>query len=160
MSRKRKSETNSIDVTTDATEQSSEKIPTATVAPPADAPALNQANAGHADRVGQRKYDPAPDPFGIATDSVARVRLFESTEDRQVALKFGDGSTEQKPSQAVIDKVKAAGFRWNPQHRIWTFPVRQDSARTTRIDAEKLFQEVRQMIRREKGLENGQGVPL
>ena len=81
-----------------------------------------EANAGgqtFAARVGQRKWVPAPDPFGIATDNLAGVRLFESKRDRQMAIKFGEGRPEDKPSQAVIDKLKEAGYRWNPAARIY-----------------------------------------
>jgi hypothetical protein len=107
-----------------------------------------------ADRVGQKQRPSAPDPFGIASDAVAGVRLFESRQDRQVAIKFGEGRPEDKPSQAVIDKMKEAGYRWNPADRIWAHPVRAESALGTRIDAEKLFQEVREMIRDEKGIDH------
>jgi len=113
-----------------------------------------------AERVGQRKWVPAPDPFGIATDNLAGVRLFESKRDRQMAIKFGDGRPEDKPSQAVIDKVKEAGYRWNPTDRIWAHPVEADSAIRTRIEAGRLYEEVRQMIRREKGIETGQEIPF
>src|SRR6266436_5350237 len=123
-------------------------------APAAESPIVEAAEAetngngqSFADRVGQKKWTPAPDPFGIAKDNLAGVRLFESKQDRQVAIKFGDGSPEQKPSQAVIDRVKEAGYRWDPRDRVWTHPVRPDSALSTRIEAEQLYQEVRQMIR-------------
>lgn len=72
-----------------------------------------------------------------------------------MAIKFDD-----KPSQPVIDKLKEAGYRWNPADRVWTHQVRQDSAMTTRIEAERLYQEVRQMIRQEKGIEAGQEIPF
>ena len=73
-----------------------------------------------------------------------------------MAIKFGEGRPEDKPSQAVIDKLKEAGYRWNPSHKIWAHPVRSDSAMSTRIDAEKLYQAVRHMIRQEKGIETEQ----
>ena len=76
------------------------------------------------------------------------------------AIKFGEGRPEDKPSQAVIDTMKEAGYRWNPADRIWAYPVRGDSAMSTRIEAERLYQEVRQMIRQEKGIETGQEVPF
>ena len=47
-----------------------------------------------------------------------------------------------------------------PGRQIWAHPVRADSAMSTRIDAEKLYQEVRQMIRQEKGIEDGPGSAL
>jgi len=138
---------------------------TTTIAEPAEAvndntPAANDNQPSFADRVGQKQRPSAPDPFGIAGDYVAGVRLFESKQDRQMAIKFGEGRPEDKPSQAVIDKLKDAGYRWNPAHKIWTYPVRADSALRTRIDAERLYQEIRTMIREEKGIAPGQEVPF
>ena len=132
---------------------------TAVAEPPAaandNAPAANDNKPSFAERVGQRQRASAADPYGIAGDYLAGVRLFESKRDRQMALKF-----EDKPSQAVIDKLKEAGYRWNPVDRIWAHPVRSDSAMSTRIEAERLYQEVRQMIREEKGIETSQEVPF
>ena len=139
-----------------------DKESTETTTAVAEPPAAD-ANAGgqtFAERVGQRKWVSAPDPFGIATDNLAGVRLFESKRDRQMAIKFGEGRPEDKPSQAVIDKLKEAGYRWNPANKIWAHPVRGDSAMRTRIEAERLYQEVRQMIRQEKGIQTGQEVPF
>ena len=148
-----------------------DKEPTETataVAEPPAAPAMPESPAAEtngpsqsfAERVGQRKRVSAPDPFGIATDNLAGVRLFESKQDRQMAIKFGEGRPEDKPSQAVIDKMKESGFRWNPSDRIWVHPVRPEFAMSTRIEAERVYQEVRQMIRQEKGIETGQEIPF
>jgi len=139
-------------------DQESTETTTAVAEPPAAETKPEGQN--FADRVGQRKWVSAPDPFGIATDHLAGVRLFESKQDRQMAIKFGDGRPEDKPSQAVIDRMKEAGFRWNPADRIWAHPVRPESAMRTRIEAERLYQEVRQMIRQEKGIEAGQEIPF
>ena len=121
---------------------------TAVAEPPSDA---NGNRQSFASRVGSKKSAVAPDPFSIATDTVAGVQLFESKRDRQVAIKFAD-----KPSPAVIDKLKEASYRWNPADRIWAHPVEPDFAMSTRIDAERLYQEVRSMIRQEKGFGAGQ----
>ena len=123
----------------------------------AEPPAAETTSDGpsFAERVGQRKWTPTPDPFGIATDYLAGVSLFESKRDRRMAIKFGDGRPEDKPSQAVIDKMKEAGYRWNPSQRIWAHPVRSESAMGTRIEAERLYQDVCKMIRQEKGIEAG-----
>jgi len=95
------------------------------------------------------------DPFGIAGDYAAGVRLFENKQDRLMAIKF-----EEKPSPAVLDKLKDAGYRWNPRDQVWVYPVRDDAARTTRIEAERLYQEVRGMVRQEKGIEASQEIPF
>jgi hypothetical protein len=108
-----------------------------------------------AERVGQKKGNILPDPFGIAGDYQAGVRLFESRRDHQMALKF-----DEKPSQAVIDKLKESGYRWNPTAMIWAQPVWPATAMSTRIKAERLYQEVRQMIRSEKGIESSPEIPF
>jgi hypothetical protein len=120
-----------------------------------NAPAANDNQPSFAERVGQRQLVSAADPYGIAGDYLAGVRLFESKRDRQMALKF-----EEKPSRAVLDKLTDAGYRWNPVDKIWVHPVRPESAMSTRIEAERLYQEVRQMIRQDKGIENSQEVPF
>jgi len=108
-----------------------------------------------AEKVGQRERVSAPDPFPIARDNLAGVRLFESRQDRQMAIQFGEGRREDKPSQAVIGRMKEAGYRWNPSDRIWAFPVGPESAMRTRSEAQRLYQEVCKMIRLEKGIEAG-----
>jgi hypothetical protein len=131
---------------------------TAVAEPPATGSEADRPS--FAERVGQRSRVTAPDPFGIARDNLAGVRLFESKRDRQMAIKFGEGRPEDKPSQAVIEKLKDAGYHWNPTDRIWAHAVGGDSAMSTRIEAERLYQEVRQMIRQEKGIESGPEVPF
>src|ERR1700693_2827190 len=139
-------------------DKESTETTTAVAEPPA--PEAKPEGQSFAERVGQRKWVSAADPFGIATDNLAGVRLFESKRDRQMAIKFGEGRPEDKPSQAVIDKMKEAGYRWNPSDRIWAHPVTSDSAMSTRIDAERLYQEVRLMVREGKGMDEGQEVPF
>ncbi len=151
MPRKRKSDNNSPETTTAVAEPPAAE--TVAVEPPAAEP--NPEAESFADKVGQKARVAIPDPFGIATDKVAGVRLFESKQERQMAIKF-----EEKPSPAVIEMVKEAGYRWNPAEKIWAHPVRPDSAKTTRIEAEWLYQEVRHLIRQEKGIEAGKDVPF
>ena len=126
---------------------------TATAEP---APAeIHEQKQSFAERVGQRQRVYAPDPFGIATDNLAGVRLFESKRDRQMAIKF-----DEKPSQAVIDKLKEEGYRWHSEDKVWAHPVWPASAMATRIKAERLYQDVCQMVRQEKGIAAGQEIPF
>lgn len=112
-----------------------------------------------ADRVGRKNPAPIVDPFQIAVDTVAGVRLFDSKRDRQVAIKFGEGRPEDKPSRAIIDKLKQAGFHWDRTHKIWAHPLIGESSMSTRIEAERLYQEIRNSIRQEKGIEIGPDIP-
>jgi hypothetical protein len=150
MSRKRTPDEKSSESAIEATPA---ETGTAVAEPPASEAGADKPS--FAERVGQKKRVSVADPFGIAGDYLAGVRLFESKQDRQMALKF-----EEKPSQAVIDKLKDAGYHWSPVDKIWAHPVRSDSAMSTRIEAERLYQEVRHMIRADRGIDPGQEVPF
>jgi hypothetical protein len=63
-----------------------------------------------------------------------------------MAIKF-----EEKPSRAVLDKMRDEGWVWKQADRIWAHALTPDSAATTRVKAERLYQEVCQMIRQEIG---------
>jgi hypothetical protein len=139
-------------------DQESTETSTAVAEPPAAE--SNSEGPSFAERVGQRKWTPTPDPFGIATDYQAGVSLFESKRDRRVAIKFGDGRPEDKPSQAVIDLLKESGYRWNPTDKIWAHPVRSGTAATTRIEAYRLHNEICAMIRAEQGISSGPEIPF
>ena len=98
---------------------------------------------------------PVPDPFCLAFDNVAGVRLYENRQDRVMAIEF-----DEKPGQAVLDTLKSTGYRWNPKEKVWTHPVRADSASTTRVEAKRLYNELRGMIRQEKGVESAPEIPF
>jgi hypothetical protein len=139
-------------------DQQSTQTETATVTATAVAASVepNEEKPTFVERVGRKgKRAAAPDPFGIAGDYVAGVRLFESKRPRQMAIQFDDN-----PGQPVIDKLKEAGYRWNPTDRVWMHPVRHESAMGTRIEAERLYQDVRQMVRQGKGVEIPDEIPF
>ena len=89
--------------------------------------------------------------FGIAGDYEAGVRLIENRRDQLMTLKF-----DQKPSHGVLAKLRDAGFRWHPRDEVWNRSIQPENARQTRIEAEKLFDDIRQAIRLERGLSEGQ----
>jgi len=126
-----------------------ESVPVAEPAAPEPTPTFVERVAGRSSR------PLVPDPFVVALDNEAGVRLFENRQRRVMAIKF-----DERPIQPVIDMGKEAGFSWNPTDLVWTKPVRGDSALSTRIDAERLYQKVCQMIRHDKGTEAGQDIPF
>lgn len=119
-----------------------------------EAIAAQQQPTTFAEKVGKKEYTPAPDPFGIASDYVAGVRLSESRRFRKMLLAF-----DEKPSQAVIDKLKESGFRWEPTEKVWTRELR-DNPMTVRIEADRAFNEVSKMIRTERNIEHSAGVAV
>lgn len=95
----------------------------------------------------ERKYKPRADPFGIASDFKAGVYLAESRRFRRAELAF-----DEKPSDTVIAKLKENGYRWSPQDKLWTHPIHREDAMATRIEAERLYQDISKMIREEKNM--------
>jgi hypothetical protein len=146
-------------------DQDSPETTSAVVEPPAPTsdPAAPETTAGgqsFADKVGQKKPLSAPDPFCIAGDYTAGVELFHSKLDSQMAIKFGDGSSKDKPSPAILEKMHEAGWTWKSQHGIWALPFTPASEMRTHIEGERHFQEVCKMIRHEKGIEASPEVPF
>jgi hypothetical protein len=167
MPRKRKSKETTTDTETAAATATIEAQPDTSVEPQADtsvapepAPIVEQTptdqTPSFVERLGERiSRAVTPDPYTIALDNAAGVRLFESRRDRVMAIRF-----DEKPAQPVIDRIKEEGYRWNATDRVWTHAVQSDSAMSTRIDAERLYQEVRQMIRHDKGIDANQDIPF
>ena len=103
--------------------------------------------------VGKKKYTPAADPFQFAHDNLAGVRLLESRQYREMQLAFAE-----KPSQQVIDKVKELGFRWNNEEKLWALKLNPSTANQDRVDGQRAFREIANMMRDERGMERSAGV--
>jgi hypothetical protein len=148
MSRKRTPDQQTTETSTNETPATDTSM--AVAEPPAAAndnrPAANDNQPGFAERVGQRVRVSAADPYVIAADHVVGVRLYESKRDRQMAIKFAE-----KPSRAVLDKMHDAGWVWRQADKIWTHALTPESAASTRINAERLYQEICKAIRQEIG---------
>jgi hypothetical protein len=155
MSRKRTPDQQTTETTT--TQTTPQETGTAVAEPPAAAndnlPAANDNQPSFAERVGRRVRPTAADPYVIAADPALGLRLYESKQDRQMAIKFGE-----KPSRAVLDRMHDAGWVWKQADKIWAHAITPETAATTRYKAERLYQEVCTMIRREIGA--GQEVPF
>lgn len=79
---------------------------TTTAEPPAanqdtDTPA-SDGQSSFAERVGERKGIAIPDPFSIAGDYLAGVRLFESRQDRQMAIKLAKAAPRTNPAKRSL----------------------------------------------------------
>jgi hypothetical protein len=154
MPRKRTPGTPSTDTEIQPVTEAPTEAATAVAEPPeAETPQQSQSFVERLQQ--QRGGSLAADPFGIAGDYVAGVRLFENRKDRLMVIKF-----EQRPSTDVLDRLKDSGFRWNPRDQVWVHPIYSEQARRIRIEAERLYQEVRDLIRQEKDIDSGQEIPF
>lgn len=146
--------TEAVGTTADPVEPAS----TAVMEPPAlpftEAPATEQ-EPSFVEKLARQRTGIVPDPFGIAGDYEAGVRLFENRRERLMAIKF-----DQKPGPEVLNRLKDAGFRWNPRDQVWVHPIYPEEARRIRIEAERTYQDVRQMIREERGLGTSPEIPF
>lgn len=102
---------------------------------------------------GKKQYTPTADPFQFAHDNLAGVRLLESRKHREMQLAF-----KEKPSKQVIDKAKEFGFRWNNQEKLWALRLNASTANQDRIDGQRAFREIVDMIRDERGIERSPGI--
>jgi hypothetical protein len=110
-------------------------------------------DASVAEVVGKKSYTPAPDPFQFAHDNLAGVRLLESRKYREMQIAF-----DEKPSPQVIDKAKECGFRWNNQEKLWALKLNPSTANRDRVEGQRAYREIADMIRAERGHEPTTGI--
>jgi hypothetical protein len=167
MPRKRKSVQSVKEAETAATTAVAEAQPETSAGPQADMPVEPQpvtvvepvpSEPPHTfvERLGEKNTRrKMPDPFVIALDNEAGVSLCEIKRYGVMAILFQDW-----PTQPVIDLLEKKGYRWDEMDYAWNKPVREHAAMATRIEAERLYQKVRQMIRQEKGVDAVQDIPF
>jgi hypothetical protein len=129
--------------------------------PPGSEQPQEQAPAGPSEpprsEASEHARRPIPDPYLIATDTAASVQLLESRRSRQLQIKFDKNPNEGLPKgeehPALTMLKQEGGFRWNGAERVWAKPYRSDTAYQTRVDAERLFDEVAALMRQGKNAE-------
>jgi hypothetical protein len=110
--------------------------------------AKEEGMGAHAAAVEKKQYPPVTDPFQLAHDNLAGARLLESRKRYEMLLAF-----EEKPTPEVLDKVKEHGFRWNNQEKLWTLKIGRDTANQDRMNGQRAYRAVADMIRAERGHE-------
>ena len=84
---------------------------------------------------------------GIRGDYMAGVRLIEDRRFKQMQLAF-----QEKPSDAVRQVVREAGYQWRSLQGVWSKQIDAEKAWQTRAEADQLFKTVAEMLRAEKGI--------
>ncbi len=88
-----------------------------------------------------------PNPYPFRSDTLAGVTLAEDRQLRRMQLKF-----DEKPSEDVRLALKDAGFRWSSPNASWEVKIDREQSWTARAAADKIFKQVTEMIRQERGL--------
>jgi len=158
-----------------ARKRAAKKTQEAAESVPPEMPAVTQAAAEPpatiqaADETATGKTEPPaadvnPFPRVIKTavlDDGYKIRLQQSQDRNEVQIKFGEGRTGDKPSDAVIDFIKAqegphgTRFHWNNDDRAWGMPIRDPihdpRLLATREKARRIFDDVVKMVAQERG---------
>lgn len=94
----------------------------------------------------QRKYK-YPQKFEWIRDNVAGFTLAEDRRFRQIQIAFAE-----RPNDEVIDLLQDDGFRWRPEDRVWTKQIDREAPAQSRIDAERMANDLSELIREQKGI--------
>ncbi|MFO0946452.1 MAG: hypothetical protein U1D30_10960 [Planctomycetota bacterium] len=114
---------------------------------PAESLSLESAGDRHGE---EPRAEGRREPFGIASDKAAGVVLQENREFHRMQLRF-----VAKPGAEVLGMVKEAGYRWNSGEQAWTKQLGREASMQIRIEAQRLFRQVVDFIRAERGLGEG-----
>jgi hypothetical protein len=80
-------------------------------------------------------------------DKIAGVKLLEHRNPFLTVVRF-----DEKPSVQITRRLREAKFEWVQANGEWIRPIRFDSRAQDRIDAERVYKDVCQMIRTERGV--------
>jgi hypothetical protein len=117
-----------------------------------------------------RKWRANPFPVETVNLEGYKVQLQESRPEGkpwEMQIKFGNGSREEMPSDAVLEFIKShrlnvvnkAGepkevqlFKWNDDDRAWGMRIDFDAPATSRQKAEAVFKETAKLVAEERGV--------
>jgi hypothetical protein len=122
--------------------------PTAAVEPSAGEQRLPATEAEGAPR---RQWQ--PDPFPLMTLSLGakkdspKMTLFRSNKLNQVAIRF-----DEKPEEEHRLRLREAKWKWREDEGVWTKQMDRERRATSQVEAERLFTEIGEAIRAERGL--------
>ena len=100
-----------------------------------------------------------PDPFPLMTLALGTdtngpaMKLFRSNKLNQMAIRF-----DEKPGAEHRERLRAEGWRWREAEGVWTKQLDRERRAAGQLGAERLFTEIAEAIRAERGLTGRTGV--
>ena len=128
--------------------------PQATERPAAAKPAANEEQrqpATEAEDAPRRQWEPDPHPLrtmalGLEKDS-PKMTLFRSNKLNQLAIRF-----DEKPEEEHRLRLREAKWKWREDEGVWTKQMDRERRATSQMEAERLFTEIGEAMRAERGL--------
>jgi hypothetical protein len=82
-----------------------------------------------------------------AEKDAPKMTLYRSNRFNQLAIKF-----DEKPEEQYRLRLRAEGWRWREDEGVWTKQLDRERRATSQMEAERLFTEIGDAIRAERGL--------
>lgn len=112
-----------------------------------------------------------PFPFKTANVGGGKLHLQHSRQAGEMQIRFGDGSRQEMPSDAVREFIKSHKvkvetkdgekevqlFHWNDHDRAWGMRLDRENPERSKQTARKIFDEVVKFVAAERGAEPQQG---
>lgn len=137
--------------------------PPVTEAPAAPAEVRPAASEGQSQQTPEAEGGPRrqwqPDPFPLMVINLGSdkdsptMKLFRSNKLNQMAIQFGE-----KPEEEHRRRLREAGWKWRETEGVWTKQMDRERRATSQVEAERLFTEIGDAIRAERGLTGRTGV--
>ncbi len=133
--------------------------------------ARRKSQAAEAELPPELRDDDQPLPGEIVVSDTgptqSHVQRMAIMSDRQAGVRFhfnygrhtGEISFDEKPSEEVRAALKDNGYQWKAEAKVWSFPIRFESREQDRLHAKKVFHQVAELLRMEKGIKPA-GQPL
>ena len=82
-----------------------------------------------------------------------RMRLYRSNRLNQMAIGF-----DERPDPPYRTRLREDGWRWREDEGVWTKQLNRERRAAGQLQAERLFTEISDAIRADRGLEPPRGV--
>jgi hypothetical protein len=127
--------------------------------PPSETEHHRESEAHHADQEPRRSLQPDPMPIETITlgdtNDAPKMRLFRNQRFNQMAIQL-----DEKPDAKYTGMLRDAGFRWRQDDKVWTKQMPREEKWKTQADAERLFRDIANGIRADRGFEPVQAVGM
>jgi hypothetical protein len=123
-------------------------------------PSLGESSKLQSTATGDGPKDRAIDPEELKSEELNgyKIRLQHSRKHNQFQIKFGEGTSNDRPPTAIREFVRAPEgpdgprFAWNNEDRAWGMTIEENTAAASKIKAERVYAEVIKRVAEDLGI--------